>query len=208
MKILREIVIDQFKIPVYYPANFEKITIKANISPALYISPKVIQPKQFDLNFLTSNNSIPFKGYVIRTQGSEEIKILDIDETVMEVNTLIKMVKNDSIDRIVTHKIDKGCCFKLSDSFLKNFPNYSVSKDKSFLNQTNNTMLTEIMSKINDRMEKNEEIMPMAIEKAKTSINLEISDGFLLANTSNTKLENDEDTKLYLDQIAFLLNEL
>lgn len=56
MEILRDIVIDQFHLPVYYPANFERITIKGNDNTMALFSPKLISPKDdLDLSLLTKD---------------------------------------------------------------------------------------------------------------------------------------------------------
>ena len=68
MEVLREIVIDQFGIPVYYPANFEKIIISSDSNNQVAISSKLLHSKQDSSNHIALNT------------GMNNIKVLIIYE--------------------------------------------------------------------------------------------------------------------------------
>jgi hypothetical protein len=59
---------------------------------------------------------------------------MDIDETILELNALLKIIQNDNIDRIEPHKIETGYCFKINDQYLKTLHDLSTKKRENITN--------------------------------------------------------------------------
>ena len=79
---------------------------------------------------------------------------MDIDEVIMEINSLIKMVQEDNIDRIISHKIEHGYCIKIPDDYFKSLMNIGVFRDNISLDKITNSILNDIKAKLNDQLKK------------------------------------------------------
>jgi len=197
---------EQFNIPVYYPANFEKVVVKGESNTMIQISPKLLTSSKDNLNLgaLTKEDKISFKGCCIVTPMEEEMKILDCDETLMEINALIKMVKGDNgFDYFpMPHRnLQEGYCFKISENYLKNFRGKTF-KENLTTAKSDDLLVLDIKSKVNSRV-----IQPDILHKIKEPIQYEVQDDFLLISTADSKMDNEDTIMIHLDAIQHLLSE-
>ena len=155
MEVLKEIMLDTFKLPCHNPANFQKLVLK-NLDPylPLLISPKTItngpSDKDLDHYVFTGLQRQYFKGCAFSADGFEEIKVMDIDETIIELNSLLKIIKNDNVDRIVPHKIEYGHCFRVNSKYLWTLSNNAKGNREKMIQ----LLINDIKLKMNEKIKR------------------------------------------------------
>lgn len=155
MDVLKEVIIDSFKLPCYDPPNFKLLKLDIpDIFFPLLISPGLIYEDKedyFDYHIFPGNKKKKFKGLALKAENSEEIKIMSIEDAVVELNSLLKIIQNDQADKVSHHKIvNNGTCFKLDSSFVK----HMITKS----NQNKDALIENIIGYINNKInEKNKE---------------------------------------------------
>lgn len=94
---------------------------------------------------------LDFKGYALYSQMDNQVKIATMDEIFMEINSLLKMIRQENSQAlIIPHKIEKGYCFKLSEKYLKTFLGYGLAKDKASVEKVNN-IISDLKLRITDK---------------------------------------------------------
>ena len=54
-------------------------------------------------------------------ENEDDFRIMTFEETIKESNKMLKIMKNDDIDRIILHDFNIGCCFKVPESYRSKF---------------------------------------------------------------------------------------
>lgn len=139
------------------PANFEWLTIE-NPEPtmSISISPKTIiqnvpnttEEKEDDTYIFSHPPKQNFKGCAFQSEKSGEINIMSLDETIVELNALIKMMAKDNVDRLASHKLETGNCFKIADEYLKN----ATMMSKGNTAKKANIVLNDIKLRLNEKI--------------------------------------------------------
>ena len=155
MEVLREVVIDSFKLPCHMPANFEWLTLESpeptmsiSISPNTIIHNPPTQEKEDDAYIFSHPPKQNFKGCAFQSEKSGEINIMSLDETIVELNALIKMMAKDNVDRLASHKLETGNCFKIADEYLKN----ATMMSKGNTAKKANIVLNDIKLRLNEKI--------------------------------------------------------
>lgn len=155
MEVLREVVIDTFKLPCHYPANFETLvldtpspTMTVSISPQTIVHNAFNDEEEKDAYIFSHPPKQVFKGCAYCCQKTGEIKIVHSDEMIVEVNALLKMMAKDHMDRIAPHRLDVGTCFKINEKYTKDV--MAIAKG----NKSNMTrmILDDIKFRLNEKI--------------------------------------------------------
>jgi len=155
MEVLREVVMDSFKLPCYYPANFEWLTIKSpEPTMAISISPKTIIHNMYnedddgDVYIFSHPPKQFFRGCAFQDDKTGDIKIMNIEETIVELNSLLKIMAKDNLERLAPHKIESGNCFKIAEPYLKNATMLAKGNNTKKIN----SILNDIKLRLNEKI--------------------------------------------------------
>jgi len=215
MEVLREVVIDSFKLPCHMPANWEWLTLD-NPEPtmSISISPKTIihnpptnEEKEDDAYIFSHPPKQTFKGCCFQSEKSGEINIMSMDETIVELNTLIKMMAKDNVDRLASHKLETGNCFKIADEYLKN----ATMMSKGNMTKKANIVLNDIKLRLNEKIKDSMNVSPQEFDTIKALVSFEMYEDFLLTNID--KFDKDDkaleaNVMAYLDSLEVIISEL
>ena len=154
MEVLREVVMDSFKLPCYYPANFEWLKIESpEPTMAISISPKTIihnmnSIEDDDTYIFSQPPKQFFRGCAFQCDKTGEIKIMNIDETIVELNALLKIIAKDNLERLAPHKIESGNCFKIAEPYMKNATVMAKGNNTKKIN----SILNDIKLRLNEKI--------------------------------------------------------
>jgi hypothetical protein len=154
MDVLKEVIVETFKLPCWDPANFKTVKIEIpNAYLPLFISPSII--KEFnaleeDYLMFSSRQKKHFKGCAITVDNTDIVKVMDSNETINELNTLLKMLKQDDIDRIGPHRLEEGECIKLRTEYVKVMKGIARNNPEKY----NQIILNDLKLKISDKLKR------------------------------------------------------
>lgn len=57
----------------------------------------------------------------IYNENEDDFRIMTYEETIKESNKMLKIMKNDDIDRIILHDFNTGCFLKLPETYRNKF---------------------------------------------------------------------------------------
>lgn len=104
--------------------------------------------KDYDYHIFAGLQKQKFKGCALVSDKFQEIKIMDVDETIVEINSLLKMIKNDTQDRIVPHKIEPSICIKIQQKYYQGFLQAAQGNTKKAASMIFNDLKMKLGEKI------------------------------------------------------------